>query len=129
MVQRIISHSIPCHKYGNQQTGWVCLCSIWLARSKSRVGSCGFSEGFGHLDPRVGGNALGWFHRAAITPRYRQWKDNKPKLIRLACHLFFVGAQVLDAGLTRQNIASIHQIISFLCQRYGYCGHTFRHLG
>ncbi|PWA89534.1 hypothetical protein CTI12_AA110060 [Artemisia annua] len=61
--------------------------NIWLARSKSRVGSCGFSEGFGHLDPRVGGNALGWFHRAAITPRFRQWKDNKPKLIRLACHL------------------------------------------
>ncbi|PWA83372.1 hypothetical protein CTI12_AA168800 [Artemisia annua] len=61
--------------------------SIWLARSKSIVGSCGLSEGLGHLDPRVGGNALGWFHRAAITPRFRQWKDNKPKLIRLACQL------------------------------------------
>ena len=50
--------------------GWVCLCSIWLARSKLIVGSCGLSEGLGHLDPRVGGNALGWFHRAAITPRF-----------------------------------------------------------
>ncbi|PWA92643.1 hypothetical protein CTI12_AA039790 [Artemisia annua] len=44
-------------------------CNIWFAHSKSRVGSCGLSEGLGHLVPRVEGNALGWFHRAANTSR------------------------------------------------------------
>nr|GFB69917.1 F-box domain, FBD domain, leucine-rich repeat domain, L domain-like protein [Tanacetum cinerariifolium] len=53
-------------------------CNIWLAHSKSRVGPWSLSEGSGFLVPRVEGNALGWFHRAANTSRFRQWKDNKP---------------------------------------------------
>ncbi|PWA74316.1 F-box domain, FBD domain, Leucine-rich repeat domain, L domain-like protein [Artemisia annua] len=43
--------------------------NIWLARSKSRVGPCCLSEGSAYLVPRVEGNALGWFHRAANTSR------------------------------------------------------------
>ncbi|GKA32956.1 hypothetical protein Tco_0719323 [Tanacetum coccineum] len=53
-------------------------CNIWLARSKFRVGPCGLSEGFGYMVPRVEGNALGWFYRAAKTSRSGQWKDNTP---------------------------------------------------
>ncbi|PWA68828.1 hypothetical protein CTI12_AA304960 [Artemisia annua] len=55
----------------------------WLARSKSRAGLCGLSEGSSHMVPKVGGTALGWFHRAATTPRSRQWKDNELGLFRL----------------------------------------------
>ncbi|GJT77521.1 sister chromatid cohesion protein PDS5-like protein isoform X1 [Tanacetum coccineum] len=54
-----------------------CCCNILLAHSKSRVGPWGLSEGSGFLVPRVEGNALGWFHRAANTSRSRQWKDNE----------------------------------------------------
>ncbi|GJS69371.1 red chlorophyll catabolite reductase, chloroplastic, partial [Tanacetum coccineum] len=52
--------------------GWVRDSNIWLARSKLRVGSCGLSEGSSHMVSKVGGTALGWFHRAATTPRSRQ---------------------------------------------------------
>ena len=53
------------------------------ARSKPRAEPCNPSEGLGYLSPKVGGNAWGWFHRAATTSRSWQWKDNKPLSSRL----------------------------------------------
>ncbi|CAN1179648.1 hypothetical protein LINPERHAP1_LOCUS37998, partial [Linum perenne] len=45
------------------------------ARSKPGVGPDCFSENLGGLVPREEGKALGWFHRATNTSRFRQWKD------------------------------------------------------
>ncbi|KAK3038733.1 hypothetical protein RJ639_028340 [Escallonia herrerae] len=53
-------------------------CNYWLAHSKLRAGPCDPSEGMGYVVPRDRGKASGWLHRAAITLRSRQWKDNEP---------------------------------------------------
>ncbi|KVH95780.1 hypothetical protein Ccrd_002162 [Cynara cardunculus var. scolymus] len=53
-------------------------CKIWLARSKFGAGPCGLGEGLGFMVPKVEGNALGWFHRAAKTSLSKQWEDNRP---------------------------------------------------
>jgi len=49
---------------------------IWPARSKPGVEPRHPSEDLGVSAPRVEGIAWGWSHRAAITSRSWQWKDN-----------------------------------------------------
>ncbi|KAM7278683.1 hypothetical protein ACFE04_005817 [Oxalis oulophora] len=51
---------------------------FWLARSKAGVWVRVFGESLGLVLNREEGSALGWFHRAAITSRSSQWKDNLP---------------------------------------------------
>ncbi|KAK4386805.1 hypothetical protein Sango_2551100 [Sesamum angolense] len=51
---------------------------FWPARSKWGVGPCCLGESLGFMALRVEGTASGWFHRAAITSRSLQWKDNEP---------------------------------------------------
>ncbi|KAL0300956.1 UNVERIFIED_CONTAM: hypothetical protein Sradi_6372400 [Sesamum radiatum] len=51
---------------------------FWPARSKWGVGPWCLGESLGFMALRVEGTASGWFHRAAITSRSLQWKDNEP---------------------------------------------------
>ncbi|KAM7263311.1 hypothetical protein ACFE04_000994 [Oxalis oulophora] len=52
-----------------------------LAHSKGGVQSWLLSEGLVVVAPRVVGNALGWFNRAAKTTRFTQWTDNRIVLL------------------------------------------------
>ncbi|KAI8005929.1 hypothetical protein LOK49_LG07G02132 [Camellia lanceoleosa] len=59
-----------------QRIGLVLLI-CWAVLSKLRAEPCRASEGLGCVVTKVGGTALGWPHRAAITSHSRQWKDNR----------------------------------------------------
>ncbi|KAL7220732.1 hypothetical protein ACSBR2_013592 [Camellia fascicularis] len=76
---------------------------------------------------RVEGTASGWFHRAAITSRSRQWKDYKPvhswailpgDSIRLNSHLFAIlpscSAPLIHHGINSEGFTvldcSVHEI-------------------
>ncbi|KAL0443141.1 UNVERIFIED_CONTAM: hypothetical protein Slati_2036800 [Sesamum latifolium] len=57
------------------------LLTCWSARSKRGVGFRSPGEGLGLVALRAEGTASGWLHRAAITSRSLQWKDNGSVLL------------------------------------------------
>ncbi|KAK6940713.1 Cytochrome P450 [Dillenia turbinata] len=74
------ARALRCMETGPAQAGGLVGVDVWLARSKSGVGSCFLGEGLGCVIPRAEENASGWFHRAANTSRSGRWKDYEPAL-------------------------------------------------
>ncbi|CAN6902352.1 unnamed protein product, partial [Brassica oleracea] len=69
--------------------GRICCGTVLGCPVQAESEPCVLSEGLAQAVPKVERNALGWFHRAAITSHFRQWTDHGSTSLRftMACWL------------------------------------------